>query len=135
MSAPRWFWDTRAAAAAPTSAPAPEDATVEPSADAPGETEAPPSAAASDPVRSCITKKRYGTAELARHVAAQCMRERRTPLRVYPCELCGGFHLTKRDAVERVQRAGWRPAASSKRDRAKQVRQRERILRRNRGRK
>jgi len=44
---------------------------------------------------SCRKKKRYPSQHEAK-VAASCCRNRRgVKLRVYPCEICGGWHLTK----------------------------------------
>lgn len=47
-----------------------------------------------DVVRQCSSKKRYGDPALAAKVAGRCYEERGHRLRVYPCTICGGFHLT-----------------------------------------
>lgn len=44
----------------------------------------------------CGTKYRYPDWDKAVHAALVSNRKRGTPLRVYQCELCQGFHLTKR---------------------------------------
>lgn len=58
-------------------------------------------------VRSCGTKARYSTEDMANAVAIQCWRDRNVWLRAYSCAICGGWHLTRRDAAPRM-RSGWR---------------------------
>lgn len=82
-----------------------------------------------DEQRSCHGKKRYADAEVANAVAAKCYAERGEYLRVYPCELCGGHHLTH---VRVEVRDGWRPPRPSQRAAALQ---RQQSRRRRRGRK
>ena len=48
-----------------------------------------------DPERSCYRKKRYLNEVLARQVARHAGIKRNVDLRVYGCELCGGYHITK----------------------------------------
>jgi hypothetical protein len=64
--------------------------------------------------RSCGTKKRYATEDVANAVAIQCWHDRHVWLRAYACEICGGFHLTRSNAPPRMQ-AGWRPPKISER--------------------
>lgn len=84
-----------------------------------------------DPARSCFGKVRYPDEAIANGVAAQCYRERRTWLRVYACTDCGGFHLTKQNALPPAN-ANWSPPKKSARQHAIE---RERGYRRARGRK
>ena len=80
-----------------------------------------------DPARSCFGKTRYGDQQTANDVAAKCYAERRVVLRVYACDAgCGGFHLTKTNALEAAQRPGWRPPEKSQRQKAREQRGRER---------
>ena len=48
--------------------------------------------------RSCYEKRRYGDEKQALRVAAECTEKRGTPLRVYACFECGGYHLSKTKA-------------------------------------
>lgn len=65
--------------------------------------------------RSCGTKSRYSTEEIANAVAIRCWQDRGADLRAYSCELCGGgWHLTKRGAQPRM-REGWREPKISER--------------------
>jgi hypothetical protein len=65
--------------------------------------------------RSCQDKRRYSTEDLALSVAKKCFEARGDSLRVYPCTICGGFHLTSKNAAP-MMREGWRPPAKSRRD-------------------
>ena len=47
-------------------------------------------------VNGCLCKNRYSTKELAEAARLWCERERGMVLRVYECEFCLGFHLTKK---------------------------------------
>jgi hypothetical protein len=47
-------------------------------------------------IGSCVRKSRYRTQQVALVVAARCTADRGTPLHVYSCGLCGGWHLTSR---------------------------------------
>jgi hypothetical protein len=47
-------------------------------------------------IGSCVRKSRYRSQQVALEVAARCTAERGTPLHVYSCGLCGGWHLTSR---------------------------------------
>jgi hypothetical protein len=47
-------------------------------------------------VHGCKSKRRYTTEAFAQRVAMRATRQRGTPLRVYPCPLCKGWHITKR---------------------------------------
>lgn len=53
-----------------------------------------------DPYASCHGKKWYSDREFARRVARYVKSKRGTDLRVYPCRLCGGWHVTKRESWE-----------------------------------
>lgn len=46
-------------------------------------------------VYGCKRKVRYGTERKALSVADRRWKKARVELRVYPCPLCQGFHLTK----------------------------------------
>lgn len=46
--------------------------------------------------KGCSRKKRYSTEALAEKVARKVKYERGDDCRAYFCELCGGFHLTKK---------------------------------------
>jgi hypothetical protein len=46
--------------------------------------------------KSCLTKRRYPSAAMAERVAAKCAESRGVKLRVYPCAVCQGYHLTRR---------------------------------------
>ena len=70
----------------------------------------------SDPRFSCRDKGRYTTEEIANGVAAEAYRKRGHWLRVYACDLCGGYHLTHKGALPKP---GWRPPAPSKHVKAK----------------
>lgn len=69
-----------------------------------------------EPARSCFCKTRYADEQEALGVAAHCFAVRGALLRVYQCELCGGFHLTKRDVPS--PKPGWRPPEKSQRQQA-----------------
>lgn len=84
-----------------------------------------------DAARSCFGKTRYSDESIANGVAASCYRERGTWLRVYACTECGGFHLTKQNAMPPAN-ANWRPPRKSERQHRID---RERTYRRRRGRK
>jgi hypothetical protein len=47
-------------------------------------------------INGCINKNRYSTRELAEAARLGAETERRVALRVYQCEFCCGFHLTKK---------------------------------------
>ncbi len=50
---------------------------------------------------SCFQKRRYGIEKDVRIAVARIYQERGVRLRGYACEVCGGYHLTKRlDAAE-----------------------------------
>jgi hypothetical protein len=52
-----------------------------------------------DPVtidKMCAAKTRYSNPEKAGRAAQKAKAERGAQLRVYPCPLCGGYHLTKK---------------------------------------
>lgn len=51
-----------------------------------------------DKYYSCGKKKRYHSEHDATVAASCCRNVRGVKLRVYPCEICGGWHLTKRIA-------------------------------------
>ncbi len=53
-------------------------------------------------VRSCVAKKRYSTEEVAEKTRRRCENARGTPLRVYACDNCDGFHLARRDSMPPV---------------------------------
>lgn len=72
-----------------------------------------------DFARSCLGKHRYGAESDAHAVAANAYRKRRTWLRVYICESCGGYHLTKTNALP-PQPGRWRPPAKSQRQLARE---------------
>ena len=82
-----------------------------------------------DPIWSCRSKKRYGSEETANATAAQAFQRDRVWLRVYQCEACGGYHLTKMNA--RPQERWWDPPKMGKRA-AAGLRQREDRRRKNR---
>jgi hypothetical protein len=64
-----------------------------------------------DLASSCIGKKRYNGPEHAERVATHVLRVRGTALRVYLCEACAGYHLTKRDAPRPPEpKPGWHRA-------------------------
>lgn len=45
--------------------------------------------------RGCTSKKRYHSRDQAKRVRRSCMSKRPgTPLRIYECWHCGGWHLT-----------------------------------------
>lgn len=69
--------------------------------------------------RSCLDKKRYGTEDVAKAVAIKCWYERKTDLRAYACEVCGGWHLTSINAAP-MMKAGWRLPKTSQRQMADQ---------------
>lgn len=46
--------------------------------------------------RSCYTKKRYATEDIATKVMRKRLAEGSSQLRVYNCFRCGGYHLTRR---------------------------------------
>ena len=46
--------------------------------------------------KSCLKKNRYETKEGARFIQRKAYRERMHKLRVYFCEHCNGWHVTKR---------------------------------------
>lgn len=43
----------------------------------------------------CRRKVRYPTKQAARHVLGKCEAERGTPLSMYECLYCGGWHLCR----------------------------------------
>jgi hypothetical protein len=47
-----------------------------------------------DPERSCYGKHRYPTEKDARRVRHKRREASGVELRVYPCYVCGGYHLT-----------------------------------------
>lgn len=49
------------------------------------------------PSQECFKKKRYSTENFAQKIANKIKWKRNVKLRVYFCDLCGGFHLTKKD--------------------------------------
>lgn len=52
--------------------------------------------------RACLSKKKYGTKELAQGIADASKRKLGTALRVYgPCFFCAAFHLTSRRSAYR----------------------------------
>jgi hypothetical protein len=65
-------------------------------------------------VRSCGTKRRYSTEDLANTVSIRCWQERGAELRAYSCAICAGWHLTHQSAPARM-REGWRPPKISER--------------------
>ncbi|ROH88653.1 hypothetical protein ED208_12605 [Stagnimonas aquatica] len=47
-------------------------------------------------VRSCLRKARYSNSHKAEVGRSRCQRQRPdTALRIYPCDYCYGWHLTK----------------------------------------
>lgn len=64
--------------------------------------------------RGCFQKKAYSTEDVARGVAIQCWKDRGIWLRVYACEVCAQFHLTKADAPP-MMKEGWRLPKKSRR--------------------
>lgn len=65
--------------------------------------------------RSCLSKTRYQTEEIASSQIAMVWRKRGERVRVYACELCGCWHLTK----TRVEvKPGWSEPKLSKRAQA-----------------
>jgi hypothetical protein len=59
-----------------------------------------------DVAKSCASKRRYRTPEAAGKAANMAHRRgSRDELRIYPCELCGGFHLTKTSLDQVAARA------------------------------
>ena len=53
---------------------------------------------AKDRYRQCGKKRRYRSEHDARLSANNGMTKRGTPLRVYRCPICNGWHITKRNA-------------------------------------
>lgn len=47
--------------------------------------------------RSCVSKVRYRDRQEAVIALQKATRRRGTPLRIYDCDLCRGFHLTRKD--------------------------------------
>jgi hypothetical protein len=45
--------------------------------------------------RSCVRKKSYSTPERAGSAAQTALALRNEKLRIYPCTICRGYHLTK----------------------------------------
>lgn len=45
--------------------------------------------------RSCLSKKRYGSADAAEQAIKRLRAKGRGPLFTYACEHCAGWHLTK----------------------------------------
>ncbi|TAL29068.1 MAG: hypothetical protein EPN98_21745 [Phenylobacterium sp.] len=45
--------------------------------------------------RSCVSKKSYSTPERAGSAAQTALALRNEKLRIYPCTICRGYHLTK----------------------------------------
>lgn len=75
--------------------------------------------------RSCTTKRRYQTEEVAKAVAIKIWYERKVNLRTYACAACGGFHLTSVNAPP-VMRSGWRPPRISAKEAARRSKPRGR---------
>lgn len=48
--------------------------------------------------RSCHSKHRYHDASDAKRMRHKRQAAGAGPLRIYPCDLCGGWHLTRKDA-------------------------------------
>jgi hypothetical protein len=46
---------------------------------------------------TCLRKKRYSSETLANQVREKCEAARGTPLRVYYCGGCEGYHLARRE--------------------------------------
>lgn len=57
-----------------------------------------------DPRTSCYAKKRYSHFEFALKVANKRMHKSGGRLYVYPCYLCGGYHLTGTKGPDVVSR-------------------------------
>lgn len=83
---------------------------------------------APDTLRSCHTKRRYGTEAEAHEVAAARYAISGVWLRAYACEHCGGHHLSSRGALP-PQNASWRPPAKSQRQLAHERRVRKALRR------
>jgi hypothetical protein len=88
-------------------------------------------APAPDLVRSCYGKRAYPSEPHADSVANRVWCERKVSLRVYWCDGCSGWHLTKLDAPQRMK-PGFRPPL---RPAAERAAYNERRRRRERGRK
>ena len=53
----------------------------------------------------CIKKQRYASKSAASIAAKKCESKRGYPLRVYFCEMCGGWHITKKEKrKEKIQK-------------------------------
>lgn len=78
--------------------------------------------AAFDSYKSCRSKNRYATEQIALAAAARAYELRGHWLRAYPCEQCGGYHLTHKGALPPAN-ANWRPPAKSQRQLAAERRQ------------
>ncbi len=52
--------------------------------------------------RSCIGKRAYTTPEAAGRAALNAVEARGVGLRIYKCEFCPDFHLTKQTLDERT---------------------------------
>ncbi len=68
-----------------------------------------------DPMTSCRSKVRYASEEFANAVIAKVHREKGLWLRLYPCDICGGYHLTKQYALPDDH---WGPPKASRRAQA-----------------
>lgn len=83
-------------------------------------------AIAIDPTRSCFEKRSYHSEETAVNVANHVWLERHVSLRVYFCEVCTQWHLTKRDAPNRVKPGFHAPLRPARERRAHGEHQRRR---------
>ena len=81
--------------------------------------------------RSCLSKSRYSTADIATTVATNIYKARGTVLRTYWCEICGGYHLTHQRVIAPLP--SWREPKISAREEA-EARKRDRSRGRRRGR-
>ena len=77
-----------------------------------------------DKIAGCARKNRYSTESFALDVARQCREARGALLRAYGCTKCGGWHLTKLDPDVEDERPGWRPAAPTREQQARDRRER-----------
>jgi len=55
-----------------------------------------PTRAPSDPVKVCQSKNRYATKEFAERLAQRGRTNQGWRISVYHCDVCDGWHLTKR---------------------------------------
>lgn len=53
--------------------------------------------------RGCLRKHRYQTEQAANEHISKINKERKTPLRVYFCKFCLGYHLTSKPLKEHKQ--------------------------------